>query len=213
MAHGRRGDVTQRVVVRPFLLHAAESEAFRRESAFEAVGLRAPSAAELLVLVEVERHGHIVGIELQRRQAERGEVKRLVDLDHRSRRLVDQVDRQQQVLARGVQHRDVAPEACVDPAEPFERRRHRSDECRVAPQLRDTFEPDVTLLAQPVERVAPEHDAVLCSRLRESQLDVAGRHRPILDAASPVTRRRCRACATRRSQPCASESCRGRTGA
>ena len=119
-------------------------------------------------------------IELEGGQAERGEVRRLVDLDHGSGRLVHELDREQQVLARRVQDRDVAAEAGVDRRERLERRRHRPDERRIAPRLRDAFEPDVALLAQPVERLAPEHDPVLGRRLRESRLSVAGRHQRML---------------------------------
>ena len=61
MAHGRRGKVTERIVVRPFPLHPAEAEALGGEAACEAVGPRAPGTAQLLVLVELEPHGHIGG--------------------------------------------------------------------------------------------------------------------------------------------------------
>ena len=177
VAHGRSGEVTQRIVVRALPLHAAESEALGGEAVLERVGPRAPGAAQLLVLVEVEPHGYIGGIKLEGGQTERGEVRRLVDLDQGSCRLVHEVDREQQVLARGVQDRDVAFEPSVDRAELLDRRRHRLDECRIAPELRDALEPDVALLAQPVERRAPEHDPVLGRSLRESRLSVAGRHR------------------------------------
>ena len=102
MAHGRSGEVTQRIVVRALPLHPAESKALGGEAVLERVGPRAPGAAQLLVLVEVEPQGYIGGIELEGGQTERGEVRRLVDLDQGSCRLVHEVDREQQVLARGV---------------------------------------------------------------------------------------------------------------
>ena len=105
-------------------------------------------------------------------------MRRPVDLDHRAGRRVHEIDGEQQVLARRVQHRDVALEPGVDRAEHLERRRHRRDERRVAPGLRDALEPDVALLAQPVERPALERDAVLRRRLRERGVRVVGRHPP-----------------------------------
>lgn len=65
VAHGRSGEVTQRVVVRPFPLHPAEAEALGGQAAFEAIGSRAPGAAQLLVLVEVEPHRYIRLVELE----------------------------------------------------------------------------------------------------------------------------------------------------
>ena len=56
VTHRRRGEVPQRVVVRALPLHAAEAEALGGEAALEAVGAGAPRAAELLVLVEIERN-------------------------------------------------------------------------------------------------------------------------------------------------------------
>ena len=135
VAHGRGGEVTQRIVVGPFPLHAAESEALGGQAALEAVGPGAPGAAQLLVLVEVEPHGRIGGIELEGGQPERGEVRRLVDLDQGSCRRVHQIDGEQQVLARRVEDRDVALEASVDRVELLERRGHRPDERRVAASL------------------------------------------------------------------------------
>ena len=101
---------------------------------------------------------------------------RVVDLDQGSRRRVHEIDRKQQALARCVQDRDVTLEASVDRAELHECRAHRPDERRVSSGLRDAFEPDVTLFAQPVERLAPEHDPVLGGRLRESQMNLGTRH-------------------------------------
>src|SRR5664279_4759167 len=178
VAHRRNGEIEERVVVCPLPLHAAEAEALRREAACETVGRRAPAAAQLLVLVEVEPDGDVVGIELERSQAERREVRRLVDLDHRSRRLVHELDGKQQVLACRVQDRDVALEARVDRGEGLERGCHRRDERRITPRLRDALEPDVTLLAEPVERPAPERDPVRGRRLREAQVDTAHLGRP-----------------------------------
>ena len=83
-----------------------------------------------------------------------------------------EVDRQKQVCTRRLEHRDVALQAGVDRAEHLERRRHRRDERRVAPRLGDPLEADVPLLAQPVERLAPELDPVLRRRLRKGGVDV-----------------------------------------
>ena len=148
MTHRRSRQVAQRIVIRPFPLHAAESEALGGQPAFEAVGPRAPGAAQLLVLLEVEPDVRISGIELERCQPERGEVSGLVDLDQGSRRLVHQIDREQQVLSRRVEDRDVAVEAGVDRAELLDRRGDRPDERRIAPRLRDSLEPHVALFAQ-----------------------------------------------------------------
>ena len=63
-----------------------------------------------------------------------------------------------------MEHGDVAAEPPVDRSERNERRFHRLDEGRVAPRLRDALEPDVALLAQPVERAARQHDPVLGGR-------------------------------------------------
>ena len=65
VAHGGSGKITQRIVVRALPLHAAESEALGSEAVLERVGPRAPGAAQLLVLVEVEPHGYIGGIKLE----------------------------------------------------------------------------------------------------------------------------------------------------
>ena len=152
MTHGRGGKVTQCIVIRTLSLHPAESEALGRQAAVEAVGPRAPRSAQLLVLLDIEPDVCISGIELERCQPERGEMPRLVDLDHGSRRLVHQLDREQQVLARRLEHRDVAVEAGVDRAEVLDRGGDRPDESRIAPRFRHSLEPDVALLAQPVER-------------------------------------------------------------
>ena len=108
----------------------------------------------------------------------------LVDRDHGAGWPVHQIDGEQQVLAGRLQHRDVAVQPGEDGGERLERRGHRHDERRIAPGLRDTLQPDVTLFAQPVERLAPEHDPVLCRRLGESRLDVAGNHDAIVSPAS-----------------------------
>src|SRR5215211_4720520 len=145
-------------------------------AAAEAVRPRAPGTAKSLVLVEVEPQGRIGGIELEGRQPERGEVRRLVDLDHGSGLLVNELDREEQVLARRAQHREVALKACVDRAEGLECSAHRPDQRRISPALRHAFEPDVALLAQPIERLTPERDPVLCRDLCERLLNAAGRH-------------------------------------
>ncbi len=92
---------------------------------------------------------------------------RLVDLDHRAGGRVHEIDRQQQVLARRVQHRDVALQPRVDHREHVERRRDGGDERRVAASLGDALESDVALLAEPVEGLILQLDAILRGRLRE----------------------------------------------
>src|SRR5579862_8593303 len=85
-----------------------------------------------------------------------------------------------------MEDRHVALQAGVDRRELFERCRHRADQSRIAPRLRDAFEPDVPLLAQPVERPTPEYDPVAGERrLRESRLNVAGGH-PTIVAPGPT---------------------------
>ena len=71
-----------------------------------------------------------------------------------------ELDRQQQVLARCAEHFAVALEPGVDRREHLDRRAHGSDERRVAPRLGYALEPDVALLAQPVERLALERNAI-----------------------------------------------------
>ena len=66
------------------------------------------------MLLEVEPERRVRRVELERGQPERREVRRAVDLDHGAGRAVHEVEREQQVLARRVQHRDVALEARVD---------------------------------------------------------------------------------------------------
>ena len=100
-------------------------------------------------------------------------MRRLVDLDQRSRLRVHEVDRQQQAGAGRLQHRDVALEAGVDRLEDLERCLHRLDERAIASSLGDALEADVTLLAQPVERPALEHDPVVGRGLREGEMCVA----------------------------------------
>ena len=97
---------------------------------------------------------------------------------------VDEIDRQQQVLARRVEHRDVALQPCVDRREHVERRLHRPDDGRVATRLRHPLEPDVALLAQPVVRAALERDAVVRRRPRERGVRGIRRHAQILPAAT-----------------------------
>ena len=161
-------------------LDAAEAETFRREPAGEPVAPRAPGPAEIPVLFEVEAERSALRIELERGEAERREVRRVVDLDHGPRRPVHQVDRQQEVLAGGVQHREIALEPHKDALEHLERSGHRPDERRVPPRLCDPFETDMALLAQPVERPALQNDPVLRRRGREGRVDAAGRHGAIV---------------------------------
>src|SRR6185503_161658 len=54
VAHRRRREVAQRVVVRALALHAAEAEALGGEAARESVALPRPRAAQRPVLVRVE---------------------------------------------------------------------------------------------------------------------------------------------------------------
>jgi len=189
VAHRRGSQIQKRIVVGPLPLHAAEAEALGGEAARDAVGAVAPEAAELLGLVEIESHRRVFGIELERAEAERGEVGGLVHLDHGSGRLMHELDGEQQVLARGVQHRDIPFEARVDRAEELEGRGDRLDERRVAPGLRDAFEPNVTLLAEPVERLVPKRDPIRRRGLRKSLLNLA-RHRWIVECGMPVERAR-----------------------
>ena len=86
----------------------AEAEALGRQPARRGgrCGGRARGTARRTPRVEAERG--VGAVELQRGQAERGEVRGAVDLDHGAGGGVDEVERQEQVLARGVQHRDVA---------------------------------------------------------------------------------------------------------
>ena len=102
---------------------------------------------------------------------------RLVDLDHGASRLVYQLDGEQQVLAGRVENGDVAVEAGVDGLELLHRRRHRRHERRIPAGLRDTLEPDVALLAEPIEGLTSEHDSVLGSSPGESRPGVTGRFR------------------------------------
>ncbi len=152
----------------------SEAEALpRREAALRDRRCAGASAgcgrlSALLVLLEIECDRGVGAIEVEGRQAERGEVRRLVDLDHGAGRLVHQVDGEQQVLAGRVKNGDVPVETCVDRLELLDRRRHRPHERRISPGLRDAFEPDVALLAQPVERLTLEHDSVGGRGLRES---------------------------------------------
>jgi sirohydrochlorin ferrochelatase len=56
-------------------LHAAEAEALGGEAALETVGAGAPRAAELLVLVEIERDRGVGKLEVEGCQAERRETR------------------------------------------------------------------------------------------------------------------------------------------
>ena len=55
VTHSRSGEIAQRIVIGPPLLHAAESEALGRQAAIEPVGARAPGAAKVLVLLDGTR--------------------------------------------------------------------------------------------------------------------------------------------------------------
>jgi molybdenum cofactor cytidylyltransferase len=180
VTHGRDGQIEQCVVVGTFALHAPEAEPLRGQAPGKIVGRRAPRAAELYVLRDVETERRIRAVQRERCEAERGEVRRLVDLDHGARRLVHELDGKQEVLAGRLEDRDVAAQPRVDRTELLECFRHRPDERRIAPRLRDAFEADMPLFAQPVERLAPEDDPVGGRRLRESHLNVARCH--LLDA-------------------------------
>jgi hypothetical protein len=104
-------------------------------------------------------------------------MRQLVDFDHGSRRLVDELDGEQQVLSRRVEDGDIALEASVDGSELLDRSRDRSDERGIATGLRNPFETDVALLAEPVERLGPQRDPVLGRCSREPELRIASRHR------------------------------------
>ena len=79
-------------------------------------------------------------------------MRSVVDLDQGPGWLVQEIDGEQEVLTRCVENRNVALETSVDLAEHLERCRHRRDERGIPSGLRDAFEPDVPLLAQPVKR-------------------------------------------------------------
>ena len=59
MAHGRHGEVAQRVVVGALALAPAEAEALGGQPAVQAVGPRAPLAAQRACSAEVEPDGDI----------------------------------------------------------------------------------------------------------------------------------------------------------
>ena len=83
---------------------------------------------------------------------------------------------------------DVALEPGVDRREHLERRGHRRHEGRVAPRLGDPLEPDVALLAQPVERGRGlEHDAVLAPppRANASWVSSSGTGEMVVGATHP----------------------------
>ena len=107
---------------------------------------------------------------------------RPVELDDRLRRLVEQIDGQEQVLARCVQHRRVATQPGKDRLQHLQRRDHRLDDRRIAPRLRDPLEPHMPLLAQPVEHCGVERDAI--GRRGLGEVGAAGIHRTIIAACS-----------------------------
>ena len=73
VAHRRRAEVEERIVVRPLPLHAAEPESLRRQAACETVGGRAPVPAEALVLLELEPQRSVGRVQLEGRS--RNELK------------------------------------------------------------------------------------------------------------------------------------------
>jgi hypothetical protein len=100
VAHRRRREVAQRVVVGALARHAAEAEPLRGQPAADRVGAPAALAAQRLVLLDVEADGRVRRVQLERGEPERGEVLGAVQRDHGAGRRVEQVDGQQQVLAR-----------------------------------------------------------------------------------------------------------------
>lgn len=161
-------------------LDASEAEPLRGEPTGEPVARRAPGAAQLLVSVKVEAELGPVRIQVERGEAERREVSCIVDLDHCSRRPMDELNGQQEVLAGSLERREIALEPRIDPGEHLERGGHGLGERRVPPGLRNALEPDVALFAQPVERGAAEDNPVLRRRVRERRMDVAGNHEAIV---------------------------------
>ena len=134
-------------------------------------------AAERRVLVAVEAERDLGRVELQGLQPGRREVLGPVELDDGAGRRVDEVHGQQQVGARGVEHREVAAEPGVDRREHLQRGRDRRHQSRVAARLGDALEPHVALLAEPVERRALERDAVGGGGRGEAGPGVVGGHR------------------------------------
>ena len=180
MAHRRRREIPQCVVVGALPLDSSEAEPLRREPAGEHIARRGTGPAQLLVLGEVEADRGLVRIQLERGEPERREVRRVVDLDHRPGRPVHKIQRQQEVLAGGVQYREISLEPRKDAVEHLERLGHGAHERGVPPRLGNALEADVALFAQPVERRTAEIDPVLRRRFREGRVDVAGRHRAIV---------------------------------
>ena len=111
--------------------------------------------------------GDVRRVELERGEAERGEVLALVDLDHGAGRRVHEVDGEEQVRARRVEHGDVALEPRVDRGERLERRRHRDARGpgRGAPWPRARARRGPARRASRTPRL--ELDAVARRRLRE----------------------------------------------
>ncbi len=180
MTHRRRRKIPQCVVIGALPLDSSDAEPLRREPAGERIARPGTGPAQLLVLGEVEADLCLVRIQLECGEPERREVRRVVDLDHRPGRPVHEIQRQQKVLAGGVQHREISLEPQEDLLEHLERCRHRAHERRVPPRLGNALEADMALFAQPVERRAAKIDPVLRRRFREGRVDVAGRHRAIV---------------------------------
>ena len=114
---------------------------------------RATSRQSSRVLVDVEAERRAGRVEVERGQPRRGEVLGPVDLDHRAR----SARARGRPAGAGSRARrastETSPRRRAQIArEHLERRHHGRDERRVAPGLGDPLEPDVALLAQPVER-------------------------------------------------------------
>lgn len=167
-------------MVCPFALNPTKAEPLGREAPGEAVCRRTPDPTQAHVLLDAEPDSGVRTVELERSTPKRREVIRLVDFDHGAGRLMDEIDREQEIPARRRQDREITFEASVDRAEPFHRSLYRLNERRITSRLRDAFQPDVALLAEPIERLAIEHDTVLCRRPCERHLNVAVGHRAIV---------------------------------
>ena len=100
----------------------------------------------------------------------------LVDGDDGAGRRVEEIDGQQQVLARRRKHRKITLKSGVDGTEIYERGFHGLDDRRIATRLRDALEPEMSLLTEPIEGLSPEHDPVLGSDPRECRAHVVIRH-------------------------------------
>ena len=180
------GEVAQRVVVGALALAPAEAEALGGQPAVEPVGARGPLAAQRPCSSTVEAEGRVGAVELERGQAERGEVRGVVDLDDRPRRRVHELDGQQQVLARGVQDRDVALQPRVD--------RRRAARARRSPARRWPGRGGPWPRARGRRGPARTASRTTRSRARSRPAPPPPR-RPIARRAPPITRRARSACA------------------